>query len=142
MKKNVLVLCTGNSCRSIMAEAFINHFLGEKWQAYSAGVEPSKVNPRAIEVMGEAGIDISKLESKSVELFLDRDDLDLVVTVCDHAKETCPVFTGNVTQVHLGFEDPAPFTDEPDSIALPKFREVRDTIKQELLEYLEKLQDS
>ena len=134
--KKVLILCTGNSCRSIIAEALVNEHLADKWQAFSAGVEPSRVNPRAIQVMSETGIDISGYTSKSVSEFIRRDDLDLVITVCDHAKETCPVFINPVEQVHLGFEDPAPFTDEPDDIALPKFREVRDKIKKELLEYL------
>ncbi|MCB2199267.1 arsenate reductase ArsC [bacterium] len=135
--KKVLILCTGNSCRSIMAEALINHDLADFWQAFSAGVEPSKLNPRAVQVMAELGISLDGYESKGVEEFLQRDDLDLVVTVCDHARETCPVFPHPVEQVHVGFEDPAPFTDEPDSIALPKFREVRDKIKVELIEFLQ-----
>ncbi|MDP8208485.1 MAG: arsenate reductase ArsC [Candidatus Electryonea clarkiae] len=143
MKKRVLILCTGNSCRSIIAEALINHRLGDKWIACSAGVEPSKVNPRAIEVMSEIGIDISSSRSKSVDEFLIRDDLDLVITVCDHARETCPVFPSKVKQIHLGFEDPAPFTDEIDEIALPKFREVRDDIAERLIRMLkdEKISD-
>lgn len=136
-RKKVLILCTGNSCRSIMAEALINHDLAGEWEAYSAGVESSKLNPRAVEVMSELGISLDGYESKGVEEFLHRDDLDLVVTVCDHARETCPIFPHQVEQVHVGFEDPAPFTDEPDSIALPKFREVRDNIRQELIDYLQ-----
>jgi len=136
LMKKVLILCTGNSCRSIMAEALINEHLSGKWQAFSAGVEPSQVNPRAIRVMSETGIDISGYSSKSANEFTGRDDLDLVITVCDHAKKNCPVFMNPVQQVHLGFEDPAPFTDEPDDIALPKFREIRDKIRKELVEYL------
>ena len=134
--KKVLILCSGNSCRSIMAEAMINEYLSHRWQAFSAGVEPSKVNPRAIQVMSEIGIDISGYESKSADEFTRRNDLDLVITVCDHARQTCPVFMNPVEQIHLGFEDPAPFTGQPDDVALPKFREVRDKIKLELLEYL------
>lgn len=135
-KKNVLILCTGNSCRSIMAEALINHHLGDRWQAVSAGVEPSQVNPRAVQVMAEIGISIEDARSKSVEEFLDRSDLDLVITVCDNAKETCPVFPHPVPQIHIPFEDPAPYTHEPDAIALPKFREVRDQIMDVLLRKL------
>jgi arsenate reductase (thioredoxin) len=134
--RKVLVLCTGNSCRSIMAEALINHHLGDAWTAFSAGVQPSSINPRAVQVMQEVGIDLSKYHSKSVSEFLTRDDLDLVITVCDHAKETCPMFFQPVRQIHIGFEDPAPYTDARDELALPKFREVRDQIKAEVINLL------
>ncbi len=137
--KKVLVLCTGNSCRSIMAEALINHYLKDQWQAFSAGVSPSKVNPRAIQVMNEIDIDLSQYRSKSVNEFLQRDDLDLVITVCDHAKESCPVFLKPVKSVHIGFEDPADYNDAEDDIALPIFRRVRDEIKQQLIEYLKNI---
>lgn len=137
--KKVLVLCTGNSCRSIMAEALINHYLKDQWQAFSAGVSPSKVNPRAIQVMNEIDIDLSQYRSKSVTEFLKRDDLDLVITVCDHAKESCPVFLKPVKSVHIGFEDPADYNDAEDDIALPIFRRVRDEIKQQLIEYLKNI---
>lgn len=137
MMKKVLVLCTGNSCRSIMAEALINHDLGEEWQAYSAGVEPAgKVNPRARAVLEEIGLDTSALRSKSVDEFLGRTDLDLVVTVCDHAHESCPVFPGRGEQIHVPFEDPYRYTNYPDDIALPKYRETRDRIRNELLPIL------
>ena len=121
-----------------MAEALVNHFLGDKWQAYSAGVAPSSVNPRAKRVMAEIGIDISSSYSKSVDEFVNRDDLDLVITVCDNAKETCPVFTNNVEQVHISFEDPAIYTELPDNVALPAFRKIRDMIKERLLGELRK----
>jgi arsenate reductase len=134
--KKVLILCTGNSCRSIMAEALINHYLKDNWQAYSAGVSPSKVNPRAITVMKEIGIDINSYRSKSVSEFLQREDIDLVVTVCDNAKETCPVFLKPVKTIHIGFEDPADYNNEPDEIALPIFRKVRNQIKIKLFEIL------
>jgi arsenate reductase len=94
------------------------------------------VNPRAIAVLQELGIETGYLRSKSVAEFLARDDLDLVITVCDHAKESCPVFLKPVRQVHIGFEDPAPYTDAPDAIALPKFRETRDQIREMLLKSL------
>lgn len=134
--KKVLILCTGNSCRSIMAEALINHYLKDNWQAFSAGVSPSKVNPRAITIMQEIGIDINSYRSKSVSEFLQRDDIDLVVTVCDNAKETCPVFLKPVKTIHIGFEDPADYNNEPDEIALPIFRKVRNQIKIKLFEIL------
>ena len=138
-RRKVLVLCTRNSSRSIIAEALINHELGDKWIAYSAGVKPSPVNPRALQVLAEIGVKPANLESKHVDEFIERDDLDLVITVCDHAKETCPVFLKPVKRVHLGFEDPAPYSDLSDEAALPKFREVRDIIRQEIINYLKSL---
>ena len=135
-KKKVLIICTANSCRSQMAEGLINYKLGDGWEAYSAGVEPSYVNRRAIQVMAEIGIDISSHRSKSVEEFLDRDDIDLVITVCDHAKETCPVFAKPVEHSHIGFEDPARYNDEPDETALNKLRKIRDEIERDLLDFL------
>ena len=134
--RKVLILCTGNSCRSIMAEAIVNTYLTESWQAYSAGTKPSRINPRAIQVMSEIGIDISLYRSKSVEEFIDCNDLDLVITVCDNARETCPVFARPVTHLHIGFEDPASYTDLPDEIALPKFREIRDAIRYQIISIL------
>jgi len=139
--KKVLILCTGNSCRSQMAEAMVNHYLGDKWQAFSAGVEPAdKVSPYSVVVMKEMGIDISKNKPKPAEDFLSRDDLDLVITVCDHAKETCPVFPQSVQQIHIGFEDPGAYKDRPPEITLPKYREIRDKIKAELVDKLARMQ--
>lgn len=132
-KRKVLIICTHNSCRSIMAEALVGRYLGETWEAYSAGVAPTEVNPRARQVLTEIGVDTSGSYSKSVMEFLNRTDLDLVITVCDEAKEACPVFPGKARQVHIGFEDPSLYTDLPDEIALPKFRELRDLIKKRLL---------
>ncbi len=134
--KNVLILCTGNSARSVMAEYLINSELRDSWHAFSAGVNPSRINPHSVTVMAELGISLDGARSKSVDEFIDREDLDLVVTVCDHARETCPVFYKPVEQVHVGFEDPAPFSDEGDEIALAKFREVRDQIREQLLPFL------
>lgn len=90
-KKRVLVLCTGNSCRSQMAEGFIRHLAGDKFEVFSAGVKPMQVNPLAIKVMAESGVDISKHRSKSVTEFI-RQKFDYVITVCDNAKQTCPMF--------------------------------------------------
>lgn len=139
MIKKVLILCTGNSCRSIMAEGLVNHYLGDKWKAFSAGVSPSYVNPMAIKVLQELGIDTSEFRSKSVAEFLSRDDLDLVITVCDNAKETCPIFLKPVKQVHIGIEDPVFYTDAEPELALAKFRAVRDSITDRILGYLNKL---
>ncbi|MFO7659787.1 MAG: arsenate reductase ArsC [Candidatus Cloacimonadaceae bacterium] len=137
--KKVLVLCTGNSCRSILAEAMINHYLKDHWQAFSAGTQPSVVNPKALKVLQELGIDTSGFRSKSVTEFLDRDDLDLVITVCDNARETCPVFLKPVKQVHIGIEDPAPYSDEPEESSLPRFRAARDSIRAKILTYLDRI---
>ena len=137
MKKTVLILCTGNSCRSIMAEAMINHDLGDRWQAFSAGVEPAgRVSPHAIRVLQELNVDTAGLRSKSVNEFLDHPSLDLVVTVCDHAHETCPVFPRPVKQLHVPFEDPHRFAHLPDDTALPRYRETRDRIRDELIPIL------
>jgi len=127
-RRKVLILCSGNSCRSQMAEGVVNHLLADRWQAFSAGVKPSQVNPRAIQAMAEIGIDISHHRSKSLAEFTSRNDLDLMITVCDDAKESCPIFPGRVKRSHLGFEDPAPYSDAPDEVALPVFRRIRDQI--------------
>jgi len=140
-RKKVLILCTGNSCRSQMAEGLINHYLSDKCEAYSAGVAPSIVNSRAMQVMSEIGIDISQYRSKSVMEFLNRNDLDLVITVCDHARETCPVFFNPVEQIHIGFTDPVSYAAESDEIALFKFRQIRDDIKNRLIPFLEEYYD-
>ncbi|MCX7797809.1 MAG: arsenate reductase ArsC [Melioribacter sp.] len=128
MKKKILILCTGNSCRSQMAEGFLKS-IDPSLEVYSAGVSPAnQVNPKAIQVMKEIGIDISKNVPKNVESFIN-ESFDYVITVCDNAKETCPVFTGNVgKQLHLGFEDPAEATGTEEEI-LNVFRRVRDQIK-------------
>jgi len=103
----ILILCTGNSCRSQMAEGFLRS-LHPEWKIFSAGTKPEKeVNPLAVKVMKEAGIDISHQQPKSIQQFIDY-DFDYVITVCDNARESCPVFTGKVKhRLHIGFEDPA-----------------------------------
>jgi len=104
--KNVLILCTGNSCRSIIAEALVNHYLGDKITAYSSGVRASgRVNPNARKVLEAHGIWRDEYHSKTLETMIDQ-EYDLVVTVCDHAKESCPMFPKPVKTVHVGFEDP------------------------------------
>ena len=125
--KKILFICTHNSARSHMAEGFVNALYGESYLAFSAGTEPSKVNPYAVRVMQEIGIDISDHRSKSVDEFLDQ-DLDYVVTVCDHAKEVCPFFPGGRKALHKGFQDPAAVAGTEDE-KLSLFRHVRDEIR-------------
>jgi arsenate reductase len=135
IKKQVLFLCTGNSCRSQMAEGLVNQFLADSWQAHSAGTEPAGyVHPLAIQAMAELDIDLSAYRSKSTDLFRDK-ALDLVVTVCDDAAENCPVWLGEGRVVHIGFPDPAKATGtEAEKMEL--FRQVRDDIRQRVLPYL------
>ena len=124
----ILVLCTGNSCRSQMAEGFLKSF-DTDLEVYSAGTQPSgEVHPKAIQVMKEKGIDISNGYPKKVDRFLN-EAFDYVITVCDDARETCPVFLGEVKErLHLGFEDPAKATGTAAEI-LNEFRRIRDLIE-------------
>ena len=131
----VLFLCTENACRSQMAEGLVNHFLAGKVTAFSAGVRPSRVNPRAIRVMAELGIDISKQWSKSLDDLQD-EKFDLVITVCDQAREQCPFFPGPTEQLHLGFPDPARATGSEEEI-LTAFRQVRDAMRKQILPLLQ-----
>jgi arsenate reductase len=131
-RKHVLILCTGNSCRSQMAEALVNHCLGEEWHASSAGTEPAGyVHPLAILVLEEIGLPTEGLRSKSTDEFRDATP-DLVVTVCDDAAENCPVWLGSGRRIHMGFPDPAHATGT-EAQRLGVFRGVRDAIKAELL---------
>lgn len=125
-KPLVLILCTGNSCRSQMGEGWIRHDLGDRVDVHSAGTRPSFVHPRAIQVMGEAGVDLSSHTSKSIN-DLKGLSFDLVVTVCDSARESCPVLPGAKKTMHHAFEDPAHAGESED--ALPVFRRVRDEIR-------------
>lgn len=127
-KQRVLVLCTGNSCRSQMAEGWIRALYGGRIEAHSAGSRPSgTVHPLAVRVMAEAGVDIGGGRSKSLTEFLGQ-PFDLVVTVCDSAREECPVFPGAGRMIHHSFEDPAAFDGE-EAAALAVFRRVRDEIR-------------
>jgi len=140
MKNKVLVLCTGNSCRSQMAEGFLKSFDSEL-EVYSAGTNPSKqVHPKAIQVMKEVDIDLSKNYPKMVDKFLN-ESFDFVITVCDNAKETCPVFIGKVgKQLHIGFEDPADATGTEEEI-LNTFRRIRDEIKKEFKNFVQQIKN-
>jgi arsenate reductase len=136
-RNRVLFLCTGNSIRSQMAEGLVNRFLGDKWEAFSAGTVPlGYVHPLAIRAMAELGIDISAERSKSVEEFRDA-ALDLVITVCDHAARDCPLWLGPGSVVHMGFPDPFYAIGTEDE-RLAVFRQVRDDIRQRVLARLEK----
>ena len=133
MKKTVLILCTGNSARSQMAEALLRHDAGDRFEVASAGTHPSRVRPEAIAVMKEIGIDISSHRSKSVDEFASR-DFDYVLTVCDNARETCPIYPGHANRLHHSFEDPAAVQGS-DEDKLAAFRKVRDEIRQYLREW-------
>jgi arsenate reductase (thioredoxin) len=129
-KKKILFLCTGNSCRSQMAEGWTRQLKNDQMEAYSAGVAPSVIDPRAVKVMAEAGVDISGQKSKDIDQ-LSGMQFDYVVTLCDHANESCPVFFGKTKRMHRGFEDPpvlaAGASDE--DTALGYYRKVRDEIR-------------
>ena len=132
--KKILFLCTGNSCRSQMAEGLMRHMAGDKFEVYSAGVEPTQVNPYAIKVMAEAGIDISSHRSKSVNEFL-KQEFDYVITVCNHAKKVCPIFPGEHRNIHWDIEDPARIKGTEQE-KMDFFRKIRDEIKEKCLLFL------
>ncbi len=122
MKKRVLILCTGNSARSQIAEGLLRSLAGEKLEVFSAGTKPVGLNPNAVAVMAEIGIDIATHRSKPVEEFVGQ-QFDYVITVCDSAKESCPMFPGSGERIHHSFADPAAV---PMNQQLPAFRQVRD----------------
>jgi len=125
--KHTLVLCTGNSCRSQLAEGYLRHFAGEKAQIYSAGIETHGVNPKAIQVMAEDGIDISAHTSNNVAEYINI-PFDYLITVCDNANENCPYFPGKMERFHYNFPDPAKAQGTPEEV-MNEFRRVRDLIK-------------
>ena len=135
-KKRVLVLCTGNSARSQMAEGLLRHLAGDRFEIESAGVEPSRVRPEAIEAMREKGVDIRGHRSKSVDEFAHR-EFDYVITVCDNARESCPLFPGKTERIHWSFDDPAAASGD-EAARLSVFRRVRDEIESRLREFIEK----
>ncbi len=129
-KMRVLFLCTGNSCRSQMAEGWARHLKGDQIEAFSAGIETHGLNANAVRVMAEAGVDISSHRSKNVAELKDV-PLDYVVTVCGHANETCPMFPGRTKVVHVGFDDPPKLAKgaKSEEEALGHYRRVRDEIR-------------
>jgi arsenate reductase len=129
-KLKILFLCTGNSCRSQMAEGWTRHLKGDIIEAYSAGIETHGLNPNAVQVMAEVGVDISGHRSQHIDEFRDV-QLDIVVTICGHANEHCPIFPGKTKVIHVGFEDPPKLAEEAkdEKEALDCYRRVRDEIK-------------
>jgi arsenate reductase len=141
VRKRVLFLCTGNSARSQMAEGLVNHFLGDRWEACSAGTRPAGyVHPLAVQAMAEIGIDISGQRSKSTDEFRDV-PFDAVFTVCDNAAQNCPVWLGRRRVLHFGFPDPAAAKgSEVEQLAV--FRQVRDDIRQAIFDTLTQLENA
>jgi arsenate reductase len=137
MKKRILILCTGNSCRSQMAEGFLKSF-DKNLDVYSAGTNPAeKVNLYAVKAMEEVGIDISNGAAENVDKYLNH-SFDYLITVCDNAKETCPVFMGKVShRLHIGFDDPADAIGTEEEV-MPVYRRVRNEIKRDFFEFYEK----
>jgi arsenate reductase len=143
-KIKILYLCTGNSCRSQMAEGWTRHLKSNQIEAFSAGIETHGLNPHMIEVMDEAGVDVSNQKSENIRDFAEH-DLDVVITVCGHAHETCPVFPANCKVVHTGFPDPPKMAKElaekgaTEKEQLDCYRSVRDKIKKYILTLPESL---
>lgn len=140
-KKNILFLCTGNSCRSQMAEALCRDLKGDEYEVYSAGIERHGLNPRAVKVLAEIGLDISSHRSETLD---DLGDIrfDHVVTVCAHADQSCPTFTGNAKITHIGFDDPPKLAQnaQTEDEALQHFRRVRDEIRDFVLTLPQRLE--
>lgn len=134
MNERLLFLCTHNSCRSQMAEGLVNHFLGDRFQAFSAGTEATGVNPLAIRAMAELGIDISRHTSKTIAEF-EGQQFDHIITLCGSANEQCPLFFGRARRVHIGFDDPSRLNGT-DGEVMPEFRRVRDELREKLAAYL------
>jgi arsenate reductase len=134
--KNILVLCTGNSCRSQIAEGYLRYYAGETANVYSAGIETHGVNPRAISIMNEVGIDISNHTSNHVDEYANI-DFDFIITVCDNAKERCPYFPSKAERFHYNFPDPAKSTGTEEEI-VNEFRRVRVLIDDYCKDFVEK----
>lgn len=133
MKESVLFLCTGNSARSQMAEGWLRHLAGDRYEVFSAGTKPVGLNPGSVEAMAEVGIDISQHRSKHVDEYATQ-SIDYVVTVCDRAKETCPLWPGRTTVIHWSFDDPAAVVDVEARRLV--FRRVRDEIASAIRQFL------
>lgn len=134
-KYTVLFLCTGNSCRSQMAEGLVNTLMADEWIAYSAGTNPAlRVNPIATKVMRELGIDLSSHKPQHTSLY-EGQEFDVVITLCDDAEEQCPIWPGARLKQHIGFEDPAKFVGQPDE-ELEVYQRIRDEIRAEVLPFL------
>lgn len=127
-KERVLILCTGNSARSQMAEGLLRHDFGDRFEVFSAGTKPSHVRPEAIKAMSDLGIDLSGHRSKHVDEFVGQ-EFSYVITVCDNAKESCPIFPGKTQRIHWSFEDPAGVQGSEEE-RLAAFRKIRDQIRE------------
>ncbi len=134
-KTRVLFLCTGNSCRSQMAEAFLRKYAGDRYDVYSAGLEPKPIHPLAIRVMDEAGVDIRGQRSKMLSEYAGKVQFGYLVTVCSNAEEKCPIFPGMGMRLHWPFDDPAAFQGTVEE-KLQKFRSVRDQIEGKVREWI------
>ena len=134
MKKNILVLCTGNSCRSQMAHGYLNHFGEGRINVYSAGVEKHGLNPFAVGIMAEDGVDISHHTSVHVDDYV-HITFDYILTVCDHAKESCPIFISEAQKFHHNFSDPTKLSGSASEL-VQAFRSTRDNIKQWCLDFI------
>ncbi len=135
-KTRVLFVCTHNSARSQMAEAFLNSSYGDRYEASSAGTEPAAVNPRVIAAMKEVGLDLSRNRSKNVDDFVGQ-ELDLIVTLCDQAQETCPFFPGGKKRIHQGFQDPGSCAGSEEEIT-DCVRRIRDEIAEWVRQYFDR----
>jgi arsenate reductase len=138
-KPKVLFLCTGNSARSQMAEAFLRNYAGEQFEVYSAGLEPKGINPLTIQVMAEQGLDLSEHTSKDVKNFIGNTSYEYMITVCAQAEESCPIFPGMGKRLHWDIEDPGKFAG-PTEERLAKFREVRDQLDERVRLWLASLE--
>ena len=136
MRKKVLFLCTGNSCRSQMADGLVNHDFAGRIEAFSAGTEPHGLNPKAVQVLAEIGIDISGNSSDHLGKY-EGQSFDYVISLCGDAHEKCPLFFGGVQRLHMGFEDPPRATGTEEEI-MAVYRRVRDEIRQQMREFFEK----
>ncbi len=134
-KTRVLFLCTGNSCRSQMAEAFLRKYAGDQFEAYSGGFEPKPIHPLTIQVMEETGVDMSGQYSKPLAQFMGKVHFGYLITVCSDAEDKCPIFPGMGIRLHWPFEDPAAFKG-PEAEQLAKFREIRDQIDKKVIAWL------
>lgn len=134
MKKKVLILCTGNSCRSQMAEGFLKYFGSDKFEVFSAGIKPTQINSLTIKVMSEKDVDISFQRSKSVQEYIGQ-KFDYLITVCNNAKKTCPMFPGQYKKIHWDIEDPADVKGSEEE-KLSFFRKIRDEIKTRCLYFM------
>lgn len=140
-KTTVLFLCTGNSARSQMAEALLRKHGGVRFEVHSAGLEPSVINPYAVKVLNEIGIDTAGQYSKSLDIYIGKKNFDFLITVCSNADEKCPVFPGMGNRLHWPFEDPAAFAGSEED-KTQKFREIRDLIERRIIDWLRALDQS